>query len=113
MRYRKIITLFIIQLLVLYIPPLLSGADEVIGMVLCMLLLTGILSCLQGIITKGAMKYLHPFATALLFIPSVYIYYNESALIHALWYFCISMIGILLGASLRGLVRWSYDRNQN
>ena len=62
---------------------------------------------------KGAVKYLHPFATSLLFIPSVYIYYNESALIHALWYVCISMIGILLGASLRRLIGWSNDRKQD
>ena len=113
MRYRKEITLLILQLLVLYIPLLLSEPDETIGMVLWMLILTGVLSCLQGFFAKGAVKYLHPFATSLLFIPSVYIYYNESALIHALWYVCISMIGILLGTSLRRLIGWSNDRKQD
>ena len=113
MRYRKEITLLILQLLVLYIPPLLSEPDETIGMVLWMLILTGVLSFLQGIFAKGAVKYLHPFATSLLFISTVYIYYNESALIHALWYVCISMIGILLGTSLRRLIGWSNDRKQD
>lgn len=113
MRHRKEIALFVIQLLILYIPPFLSGADEVIGMVLWMLILTGILSCIQGMIADRGVKYLHPFATALLFIPSVFIYYNQSALIHALWYFCISMIGILLGTSLRRLINWAYDRKQD
>ena len=34
----------------------------------------------------------------MLFIPSVFIYYNESALIHSLWYFISSGTGMIVGS---------------
>lgn len=38
--------------------------------------------------------------TVLLFIPTIYIYYNSSAMIYALIYGLISIVGNLLGAKL-------------
>ena len=42
-------------------------------------------------------KYIYPIIISILFIPSVFIYYNSSALIHAVWYLVDSGIGFLIG----------------
>ena len=52
-----------------------------------------LLSC----ISKNRIKYLYPVIISILFIPSVFIYYNESALIHSVWYLVISSIGMIIG----------------
>ena len=90
--FRKWIAAIFVQLLILYVPPLLASADEIIGMILWMLIATGILSVVMGMVTAERMKYLYPLAVALVFIPAVFIFYNVSALVHSLWYFCTSMI---------------------
>ena len=67
------------------------------GMVVLMLLATLVLSLILTIISKEKIKYLYPLVVAIIFIPSIFIYYNESALVHALWYFVISALGLLMG----------------
>jgi len=42
---------------------------------------------------------------SLLFLPSVPIWYNSSALVHALWYLVISAVGLALGCLIRLLAR--------
>ena len=37
------------------------------------------------------------------FIPSVFIYYNESALIHSVWYFVVSVVGTAIGTVITKL----------
>ena len=41
---------------------------------------------------------------SVLFIPSVFIYYNDSALIHSIWYLVISSVGLLIAVSYTHLV---------
>ena len=101
--FRKWIAVIFVQLLILYVPPLLAGADEIIGMILWMLIATVILSAVLGFAAAERTKYLYPLAAALVFVPAVFIFYNDSALVHALWYFCASMIGILSGSIIRTL----------
>ena len=48
-------------------------------------------------ISKEKWKYIYPIIISILFIPSVFIYYNSSALIHAVWYLVDSGIGFLIG----------------
>ena len=67
------------------------------GMVLSMILANLLLSIIIGSISKEKIKYLYPIIVAILFIPSVFIYYNESALIHSIWYLVVSSIGLLVG----------------
>ena len=50
------------------------------------------------------LKYLYPVIIAIVFIPSVFIYYNETAMIHSMWYLVVSSIGMLIGAILRKLI---------
>ena len=101
--FRKWIVAIIIQLLILYVPPLLASADEIIGMILWMLIATGILSVVLGMVTAERTKYFYPLSAALVFVPAVFIFYNDSALVHAFWYFCASMIGILISSAVRTL----------
>ena len=96
-RFLKEIIILLIQLFMFYIFPLFAGPTDVIGMVLLIIFATLILSVIIASISKEKIKYLYPIIISILFIPSIYIYYNETALVHSVWYLVISSIGILLG----------------
>ena len=97
-RYLKEIIILLLQLFMFYIFPLFAGPTDMMGMVLLIILSTFVLSFVLGCISKERIKYLYPVIISILFIPSVFIYYNESALIHAVWYLVISFIGMIVGA---------------
>ena len=71
--------------------------DNPIGIIFIIILITFILSIILGCISKEKIKYLYPIFVSILFIPSVFIYYNDSSLIHSLCYLVVSFIGIGLG----------------
>ena len=96
-KYIKEIIILLIQLFVFYILPLFAGPTDMMGLVLLIILATLLLSTLIGSISKEKIKYLYPIIVAILFIPSIFIYYNESALIHSVWYLVVSMVGMLIG----------------
>lgn len=96
-RYLKEIIILLLQLFMFYIFPLFAGPTDAMGMVLLIILSTFVLSFVLGCISKEKIKYLYPVIISILFIPSVFIYYNESALIHAVWYLVISCIGMIVG----------------
>mgnify|MGYP003298840412 FL=1 len=96
-KYLKEIITLLIQILIFYLFPLFAGPTDIMGMVVLMLLATLVLSLILTIISKEKIKYLYPLVVAIIFIPSIFIYYNESALIHSLWYFVSSLIGTVLG----------------
>lgn len=93
----KEIVIFTLQLFMFYIFPLFAGPTDVMGMVVLILLSTLILSIVLASISNKRIKYLYPIIVSLIFIPSVFIYYNETALIHSIWYLVVSAIGILIG----------------
>ena len=96
-RYLKEIIILILQLYMFYISPLFAGPTDTMGMVLLIVLATLLLSIIMGSISKEKIKYLYPIIVSILFIPSIYIYYNESALIHTIWCLVVSSIGLLIG----------------
>ena len=96
-KYLKEIITLLIQILMFYIFPLFAGPTDIMGMVVLMLLATLFLSLILTIISKEKIKYLYPLVVAIIFIPSIFIYYNESALIHSLWYLVSSLLGTILG----------------
>ena len=96
-RYLKEIIILLLQLFMFYIFPLFAGPTDMMGVVLLIILSTFLLSFVLGCISKERIKYLYPVIISILFIPSVFIYYNESALIHAVWYLVISSIGMIVG----------------
>ena len=93
----KEMIILLIQLLLFYVFPLFIEKD-VIGMVLFLVLITFILSTILGSITGKKIKYFYPLVVSIVFIPSIFIYYNESALVHSVWYLIVSFIGIILGS---------------
>ena len=74
-----------VQLFMFYVFPLFAGPTDAMGMVILILAATLVLSALLGLISEKKVKLLYPFVIAALFVPSVWIYYNESALAHAIW----------------------------
>lgn len=96
-KLKKEIIILLIQLFMFYIFPLFAGPTDAMGMVFLIWLSTLILSIVIASISNEKIKYLYPIIISILFIPSVFIYYNESALVHSVWYLICSYIGILIG----------------
>ncbi|MBE6698799.1 MAG: hypothetical protein E7584_00945 [Ruminococcaceae bacterium] len=97
-RYIKELIIFVLQLCMFYILPLFAGPADAIGMVLLIVLATLLLSLVIGVASDSKVKYLYPVVIAVTFIPSVFIYYNESALIHSVWYLIVSVVGLAIGS---------------
>ena len=103
-RFIKEKTILLIQLFMFYIFPMFAGPTDAMGMVILIILATLVLSIIIGSISKEKIKYLYPIIIAILFIPSVFIYYNESALIHSIWYLVISSVGVIFGTLIYKLI---------
>ena len=96
-KYIKEIILLLLQLFMYYIFPLFAGPTDAMGMVLLIILATFVLGMMMGAISGKKIKYLWPAAISILFIPSLFVYYDVSAIVHALWYLVISSVGLLMG----------------
>ena len=99
-KYLKEISILLLQLFMFYIFPLFAGPTDAMGMILLIILATLLLATILGIISNNKIKYFYPIVVSLLFIPSIWFYYNETALIHSLWYLVISYVGLLIGTIL-------------
>lgn len=97
---KKEILILLIQMFMFYIFPLFAGPTDTMGMVFIIFLMTFILSILMGSISNQNLKYFYPIIVSILFIPSIFIYYNSSALIHTIWYLTTSIIGIAIGIEI-------------
>ena len=104
-RYIKECIILLLQLGMFYIFPLFAGPTDAMGMVLLILLSAIVLSFVLGVISDSKLKYLYPFVIAILFIPSVFVYYNETALIHSVWYLVVSSVGMLFGSLIHILIK--------
>ena len=103
-KYLKEIIITILQILIFYLLPNIAIKVGPIGIVFLLLLATLILSIVVGTVLKNKFKYFYPVLTAILFMPSIFIYYNGSALIHSLWYLVISSVGLLMGVVLKKIL---------
>lgn len=103
-KYLKEIVILFIQLFMFYIFPLFMYLYEPIGMVMVIIFITLILSIVLSIISKIKIKYLYPCIVSILFIPSIFIYYNESALVHSIWYLVVSVVGLLIGTIIMQII---------
>lgn len=104
-KYFKEMGVLALQLFMFYIFPLFAGPTDAMGMVLLIILATLLFSAILGGISEKGIKYFYPLVAAVVFLPSVFIYYNESALIHSVWYLVVSAVGLLFGAAIRFIVR--------
>ena len=96
-RYIAEIVIFCMQLFMFYISPLFAGPTDGMGMVVLILFATLILSILLSSISKNRIKYVYPAAAAAAFLHSVFLHYNGTAVIHAVWYFVVAVVGMLIG----------------
>ena len=104
-KYLKEIIVLLIQLFMFYIFPMFAGPTDAMGMVFLIWVSTIILGLIISIISSNKIKYLYPIIIAILFIPSIFIYYNESALMHSLWYLISSSVGVLIGTIIYKLCK--------
>ena len=112
-KYLNEIIILLLQLFMFYIFPLFAGPTDAMGMVLLIIMATFLLSIVLASISNNKIKYLYPIVVAVLFIPSVFIYYNVSAMIHSVWYLVISAGGMLVGLLvylLSGLIKKTCDK---
>lgn len=103
-KYLKESVVLLFQMFMFYVFPLFAGPTDAMGMVILIILATLLLSAVIGFISDKKMKYLYPVITAIVFVPSVFSYYNETAMIHSMWYLVVSSIGMIIGAILRKLI---------
>ena len=103
-KYLKEILILLIQLFMFYVFPLFAGPTDVMGMIVLLILATLLLSILIGSISNLKVKYLYPIIIAITFVPSVFIYYNETALIHSLWYLKKTSFCLVIGMVIHKLI---------
>ena len=96
-KYIKEIIILSLQLFMFYIFPMFAGPTDAMGMVFLIIISTLVLSFVLGIISGNSLKFLYPIVTAVAFVPSVFIYYNQTALIHSVWYLVVSAVGLVVG----------------
>lgn len=104
-KYKKELTILLLQLFVFYLLPLTAGPTDVMGMVILIIFSTFSLSIILGIISKEKIKYAYPITISILFIPTIFIYYNETAFVYAIWYFIISFVGLFIGVAFQLLIQ--------
>lgn len=100
-KYLKEIIILIIQLLFFYILPLFAGPTDTMGLVYILIVSTLFLSIIIGSISNNKVKYFYPIIVSIIFIPTIFIYYNDTALIHSIWYLVISLIGLIIGSLIK------------
>ncbi|WP_425539216.1 hypothetical protein [Microaceticoccus formicicus] len=95
--FKKIVPYLVVNFIAFYLlPNLISDTGSGMFILLVIIPLTCVLT---GIVLgmKNTFKWYYPVLVGLLFIPSIYIYYNESALVYAPAYGILALIGSLLG----------------
>ena len=109
-KYVREMIVILLQMFIFYLLPMCMGNIGALGMVFLILITTFILSIIIGAISNNKIKYLYPIVIAILFIPTIYIYYNESAFIHSVWYLVISSIGLVIGIVIHKLSNIKTDK---
>ena len=112
-KYSKEIIVFVFQVMVFYLIPFTAGPTDGMGMVLVLLFSTLILSVIFGTIAKGKVRIIYPFVVAVLFIPTVYIHYNYTALGHIIWYLIDSFVGVWIGVFIQKISREKKSNGKN
>ena len=96
--YRKELIIVILQVFLHCIFPIFAGPGDEMGLVVLLLIGTFWLSFIMGVVSKNKLKFVYPIVPALLFVVTIPIYYNASALIHVVWYLVLSILGVLIGS---------------
>ena len=102
-KYRKELVITAIQAVMFYLFPLTAGPTDMMGLVVVLLFSSFLLSLLLGALSRTPFKYAYPLLGCALFLPTVPILYNATALSHALWYLADGYMGLGLGCVFRAV----------
>ena len=104
-KFWKEFLILALQIFLFYIFPLFAGPTDTMGMVFVILVGTFALGYFFGLVSRWKWKWCWPTVAAMLFAPTIFLYYNVAAYIHILWYLVLSAAGMLLGVLIRKLFR--------
>ena len=104
-KYKKELILLALQAYMFYLFPLFAGPTDVMGMVFLIIVCTFAIGYFVALLSNLKWKWIWPPVVSLLFLPTIPIYYNATAWIHAVWYLVISAVGMVLGWIIRKLFR--------
>ena len=107
-KYLPELIILLIQVIMFYLFPLTCGPTDAMGMVLILLIVSILLPIILMRISRNKIRFLYPVIVSIIFIPSVFIYYNESALIHAIWYLVTGYIGLVIGVIMDLIMRFIF-----
>lgn len=102
-RYRKEVAIAVLQLLLFYAYPAYAFRIDAMGAVFIMIFVTVVLAAVLGMISRSSLKWAYPAFCAVVFLPTVPIYYNASALVHAMWYLVVAAVGLSIGSGIGAL----------
>lgn len=95
--------IILVQLASLYLLPLIAmnfSKDAMILTVFINIVITVALSVILFVITSRKIKYFYPLVVLIIFIPSIFIFYNDSAIIYAIGHLLASLLGMGIGKVL-------------
>ncbi|EEI86968.1 hypothetical protein [Anaerococcus lactolyticus] len=103
-KLKQMLPYLLIMIGIFYILPMLI-IDTGSGMFILLVLVP--LACLLTSLAygfKNSFTLTFPILVMLIFIPSIFIFYNDSAIVYVFAYGAISLVGSFLGASLSGKI---------
>ena len=101
---KKMVPYLVVNAVVFYLSPLLI-VDTGSAMILLLIIVPA--ACLVTAVVFGARQAfwrLYPVAVAVLFLPTLLLFYNSTAAPYALWYGLTALVGMALGSLARWLV---------
>ena len=104
-KYLKEFLILLVQIFMFYVFPLFGGPTDVMGVIILTIIITFMLAIILGFISLRKIKFLYPLVIAIVFLPSVFIFYNETALIYSIWYFFISLVGVFIGSIVSKILK--------
>ena len=102
-KIKKLLPYLVVNLFIFYLLPILIR-DTGTGMLILIIiipLITLMTSLLCGL--KNSFEWLYPLLVMVIFLPSIFIYYNESALIYTLIYGGLSLLGSFIGSRFQAI----------
>jgi len=102
--FKKLIVYTIILIIVFYLIPIATKMETPIELIITLLIVANPIACMGTAAVFGVkhgFKGYFLMLAPLLFIPSMYIYYNDSGLIYAVIYMVFSAAGMGIGCVLR------------
>lgn len=111
-KYLAKMIIVLLQVCVFFLAPLLFKVYNPSHVIVGMLIATFGLSMMIVVVSDAKIRYLYALIPPLMFIPSIPIYYNSSATESIIWYFGVSVGGVLLGFMIDKFIDVLYNRKK-